>query len=396
MTIPRIILKPRKSQPFYGRHPWVLDSAIDRVEGSPVDGDAVDLISERGSWIARGWFNANSRIRVRLYSWKADEQLDGEFLKRKIATAVGLRRELGLIGPSSAARLIYSESDGLSGLIVDSFGPHLVVQPTALAMARRIETIVPLLVEAIGPASVIVRIDEGTAQREGLTASTETKWGPAPPDVVFIEEHGLRYGVQMATGQKTGFYLDQRDNRLAAARYMSGRKLLDMCCYTGGFSLCALKHGGAREVVGVDTSEHVVQLARANAQLNELEHARFEKGDCFEDLDARFAAGERFDAVVLDPPKFTRGRKGIDDALRAYHRLNQRAVELLTPGGILVTCSCSGNVSREDFFDMLYGVAVKTRRDIQILEMRGAAADHPVGVVCPENQYLKCFICRVP
>lgn len=392
---PRVLLKPHKSQPFYGRHPWVLDSAIAKIEGTVADGDAVDLISEKGSWIARGWFNSHSRIRVRLYTWKQDEDLDDAFLRRKIESAISLRRELGLLGGNSATRLIYSEADGLSGLIVDSFGSHLVVQPTAMAMANRLDSIVPQLVELANPASILVRIDEGTAQREGLTAVAEHKWGEPPPEVVFIEEHGVRYGVQMAKGQKTGFYIDQRDNRLAAARYMRGRKLLDMCCYSGGFSLCAVKFGGACEAIGVDTSEHVVQLARANAQLNDVDHVRFEKGDCFEDLDARHAAGEKFDAVVLDPPKFTRGRKGIDDALRAYHRLNQRAVELLTPGGILVTCSCSGNVSREDFFDMLYGVAVKTKRDIQVLEMRGAAADHPVGVVCPENQYLKCFICRV-
>lgn len=392
---PRVLLKPHKSQPFYGRHPWVLDSAIAKIEGTVADGDAVDLISEKGSWIARGWFNSHSRIRVRLYTWKQDEDLDEAFLRRKIESAISLRRELGLLGGNSATRLIYSEADGLSGLIVDSFGSHLVVQPTAMAMANRLDSIVPQLVELANPASILVRIDEGTAQREGLTAVAEHKWGEPPPEVVFIEEHGVRYGVQMAKGQKTGFYIDQRDNRLAAARYMRGRKLLDMCCYSGGFSLCAVKFGGAREAIGVDTSEHVVQLARANAQLNDVDHVRFEKGDCFEDLDARHAAGEKFDAVVLDPPKFTRGRKGIDDALRAYHRLNQRAVELLTPGGILVTCSCSGNVSREDFFDMLYGVAVKTKRDIQVLETRGAAADHPVGVVCPENQYLKCFICRV-
>lgn len=226
---PRVLLKPHKSQPFYGRHPWVLDSAIANIEGNVADGDAVDLISEKGSWIARGRFNSHSRIRVRLYTWKQDEDLDDAFLRRKIESAISLRRELGLLGGNSATRLIYSEADGLSGLIVDSFGSHLVVQPTAMAMANRLDSIVPQLVELANPASILVRIDEGTAQREGLTAVAEHKWGEPPPEVVFIEEHGVRYGVQMAKGQKTGFYIDQRDNRLAAARYMRGRKLLDMC-----------------------------------------------------------------------------------------------------------------------------------------------------------------------
>jgi 23S rRNA (cytosine1962-C5)-methyltransferase len=215
------------------------------------------------------------------------------------------------------------------------------------------------------------------------------------PTSVVIAEHGIRYNVDISAGHKTGWYLDQRENRAAAARYLRGARVLDLFCYSGGFSLAAVLLGQAREVLGIDSSTKAVDSARLNAELNGVVSARFERQDCFDALDAQVAAGERYDAVILDPPKFTRSRKTLDEALRAYHRINRLAVELLVPGGILVTCSCSGSVTREDFFDMLSGVAQKSRRTVQVLEQRGAAPDHPVSTACPETEYLKCFICRV-
>jgi 23S rRNA (cytosine1962-C5)-methyltransferase len=201
--------------------------------------------------------------------------------------------------------------------------------------------------------------------------------------------------VDLRTGPKTGFYLDQRENRQAAATYLGGRRVLDLFCFSGGFSLAAAKLGGAHEVLGIDSSDKAIALARANAELNGVTNARFVQEDCFQALERRVAAAERFSAVILDPPKFTRTRQSVNDALRAYHRINRLAVELLEPDGILVTCSCSGSVSREDFLAMLAGVAQKTRRGLQVLEQRGAAPDHPVSPTCPENEYLKCFVCRV-
>jgi 23S rRNA (cytosine1962-C5)-methyltransferase len=216
-----------------------------------------------------------------------------------------------------------------------------------------------------------------------------------PDGPILIREHGLDYAVDLAEGQKTGLYLDQRENRRAAAGYFRGRRLLDMFCYAGGFSLTAAALGGAREALGVDSSAKAVALAQQNAQRNALGNVRFQVGDGFPTMQALLAAGERFEAVVLDPPKFARSRRAVDEALRAYHWLNRLAVELLAPGGILVTCSCSGHVTREDFLMMLLGVAQQTRRNIQVLEQRGASADHPVAVTCREGEYLKCFICRV-
>jgi 23S rRNA (cytosine1962-C5)-methyltransferase len=212
---------------------------------------------------------------------------------------------------------------------------------------------------------------------------------------VFINENGVRYGVDLSEGQKTGYYLDQRENRVAAARYLRGRRVLDMFCYSGSFSLAALLLGGATATFGIDGSEKAIALARAGAELNGARAARFEVADAFEALDNLAAHGEKFGAVILDPPKFTRNRQNLNSALRAYHRINRMAVELLEPGGILVTCSCSGAVTREDFLLMLAGVAQQTRRDIQVLEQRGAAPDHPVSATCLETEYLKCFICRV-
>ncbi|HTN76278.1 MAG TPA: class I SAM-dependent rRNA methyltransferase [Pirellulaceae bacterium] len=394
-TLPQAILRPRKAAPFFGRHPWVLDSAVERIAGEANDGDVVDLVAENGHWIARGILNRKSRIRVRLYTWNKEEQLDTDFWRRRITAAFQLRREIGYDDPNGAARLVFSESDGLSGLIVDRFAKHYVVQPTSLAIAQRLDLIVPLLVELGQPESIVIRAEPGMEKLEGIEVPSTVAWGAATDELVTIDEHGLRYSVQISQGQKTGFYLDQRENRRVAASYMRDRRVLDVCCYSGGFGLAASKLGGAREVLGIDTSSTAVALAKANAELNGITNANYETGDCFDALKALSERGEKFGAIVLDPPKFARGRRGVDAALRAYHKLNQSAVEILEAGGILVTCSCSGGVMREDFQSMLLGVAMKTRRDIQILEQRGASPDHPVTVTCSENEYLKCFICRV-
>jgi 23S rRNA (cytosine1962-C5)-methyltransferase len=366
-----------------------------RVEGRPADGDLIDLVADQGRFLARGIFNSASRIRVRLYTWNADEMLDAAFWRRRIEAAVCWRTTLGFDDREGAARLIFSDSDGLSGLIVDRFGEYLVVQLTARAMWSRLEDIVPPLVELCRPRGVLVRVDREAAAREGLAAVESVAYGTAPDGPVFIREHGIRYGVDLAEGQKTGCYLDQRENRQAAARYMRGRRVLDVCCYAGGFSLAASMLGGAVDVLGIDGSAKAIALARAHAELNGVANVRFETGDCFRTLEALGAEGRRFDAIILDPPKFAGKRDKVDAALRAYHRLNRLAVEALSPDGILVTCSCSGHVLREDFAHMLSGVAQEAGREVIVLEQRGAAPDHAVSATCWENEYLKCFICRV-
>ncbi len=394
-AVAQALLKPRKARPFFGRHPWVLDSAIARIEGSPGDGDVVDLLTDAGKFVARGVFNSRSRIRVRLYTWENTQAIDEEFWKHRLRTAIELRHKLGLHAADGAARLVFSEADGLSGLVVDRYAQWLSIQVTGLGMARRLDAIIPILVELVDPRGIFIRTEKGVAAAEGIDLRDGLVWGEAPQGPVFIVENDLRYGVDLAEGQKTGFYLDQRDNRRVAAGYFRGARVLDMFCYSGGFGLNAAVHGGAREVLGVDSSQKAVALARANAELNAVTIARFEACDGFKGLQALASDRERFGAVVLDPPKFARNRQSVDEALRAYHRLNRLAVDVLEPGGVLVTCSCSGHVSREDFLYMLLGVAEQTGREIQVLEMRGAAPDHPLSVTCLESDYLKCFICRV-
>lgn len=393
--MPKVILKPRKARPFYGRHPWVLDSAVDRVEDAPADGDVVDLISDKGKFIARGVYNSRSRIRVRLYTWDAAETLDDAFWRRRLDSAVGFRRELGYDDPKGAARLVFSEGDGLSGLIVDRYANFLAVQVTALAMAQRLPSIVPMLVELTGAEGVMIRTERGVSRAEGLELRDGPYWGHMPEGPLLIVDHGLTYELDLAEGQKTGFYLDQRENRVAAARYLRDRRVLDMFCYSGGFAMTASAIGGAAEVLGVDTSQKAVDLARGNAERNGIQNVRFQAGDGFKTLESLHEANERFGGIVLDPPKFARSRGALDEAMRAYHWLNRLAVSLIEPGGILVTNSCSGHVSREDFLYMLVGVAQHTGREIQLLEQRGASPDHPISAACLDGEYLKCFICRV-
>jgi 23S rRNA (cytosine1962-C5)-methyltransferase len=395
LAVAQVMLKPRKAQPFFGRHPWVLDTAVARVEGQPADGDVVDLVSEKGRFIARGLFNSCSKLRVRLYTWDATELLDTVFFHRRLETAINFRRTLGFTKPSEATRLVFSEADGLSGLIVDRYGEYLVVQATSLAIWRRLDQIAESLKQLTHARGIVLRQEGGAVKLEGFPHEEDRHWGELPQGPVFIEEHGLRYGVDLREGQKTGFYLDQRDNRRVAASYFSGRRVLDMFCYSGGFAMNAVRHGRAAEVLCVDTSEKAIALASANAELNGLSNMHFQTGDGFRTLQELNEQGEQFGAVILDPPKFARRRDAVNDALMAYHRINRLAVNLLQPDGILVTCSCSGHVTREDFLHMLAGVSQRSGRNLQVLEQRGAAADHPVAATCLESEYLKCFICRV-
>jgi len=390
-----VVLKARKAGPFYGRHPWVLDSAIDRVDGDVDDGDVVELITPKGDWIARGIYNSHSRIRVRLYTWLDDEILDADFWRRRIEQAVALRRDLHFDDSDGAARVIFSEADGLSGLIVDRYGPYLVVQVGALAIQRRLPEFIEWLVEALRPRGIVLRTEKGIADREGINLENGPFWGEVPDGPIIIREHGIQYGVDLCQGQKTGFYLDQRENRRVAASYFAGRRVLDLFCYTGGFSLAARQLGDAREVLGIDTSSRAVQLARENAKLNGITGVRFETGDAKQYCKQLREQSKSFDVVVLDPPKFAQSRRSVDAAMRAYQHINQQAVELLPAGGILVTCSCSGYITREDFDVLLAGVSRRSGRRIQILESRGASPDHPVNVSCLESEYLKCLICRV-
>ena len=394
-SLPRVVIKPRRARPFFARHPWVFVNSIDRVDGDPEPGDEVRVFSAEGRFIARGLFNHRSAIRVRLYRW-VDEPIDDAFLGSLMLEALKLRGDaLGLNGPKSAARLIFSEGDGISGLTVDRFDRYLSVQITSLALDPRRDFLLDWLVEQTGALGVILRGEKGIPSQEGLKVEEGWVRGEAPSEPVEILDGGVRYAVDLATGQKTGFFLDQRDNRRAAAGYARGRRVLDLFCYTGGFALNAMIHGGACSALGVDTSKSAIELAVRNAGLNEANAVEFESGDVFDKLESLRGGGETFGLVVCDPPKFAKHPKGVEDAVKGYLRLNRAALNVLEPGGILVTCSCSGLVDRGVFNDILGQVAELSGRSIQVLEQRGQAADHPVSASCLETEYLKCVIARV-
>jgi 23S rRNA (cytosine1962-C5)-methyltransferase len=391
----RVTLQARRARPFYGRHPWVYAGAISSVAGDPADGDVVDLYSHANNFIARGLYNSQSKIRVRLYAWTPEQALDRDFFAQRIDAARRLRQDiLGLGGPGQAYRLVFSESDGLSGCTVDCYDAWLVVQFTSLGLAQRKEILAEVLAQAMHPAGIYLRTERGIGQLEGLSLQDEPLWGQVPAEPVTIVEHGVRFLVNLAEGQKTGFYLDQRDNRQAVARLARGRRVLDAFCYTGGFGLHAAR-AGASSVLGVDASEPALALARENAQLNGLQNVSFVRADVFAHLQKLVEQQERFGLVVLDPPKFARARNAVEEALRGYRRLQTLALRLLEPDGILVTCCCSGLITTDMLEDLLAQLAVEERREIQLLQRGGQAPDHPVAVVCPESSYLKCLICRV-
>jgi 23S rRNA (cytosine1962-C5)-methyltransferase len=394
MTHARVVLQPRRARPFYGRHPWVYPGAIARVEGDPGDGEVVDLVSHTGNFVARGLFNSRSKIRVRLYSWLPEEPLERDFFRRQFQAALQLRVQLGLSVPGQASRLVFSEADGLSGFTVDRYDRWLVVQFTSLAMAQRRDLLVELLVELLQPEGIYLRTERGIGKLEGLELQDGLIWGDVPSEPIVIEENGIQFHVNLAEGQKTGLYLDQRDNHVAVAHLAAGRHVLDAFCYTGGFALHAAR-AGAREVIGVDVSEQALSLAESNARLNALGNVRFIHSEVFEQLDALLAAGERFGMVILDPPKFARARDAVEEALRGYRRLQTKGIRLLESDGVLVTCCCSGLITRDMLLDVLAQVAAEERRAVQLLEARGQAPDHPVSVTCQETSYLNCLICRV-
>lgn len=392
---PRVILKPRKARPFFARHPWVFAGSIDRVEGDVRDGSDVRLVTDRGQFVARGLFNSRSVIRVRLYRWE-DEPLDAGFWQRTVERAIRLRhRILGLDAPGAACRLIASEGDGLSGLTVDRFDRWLIVQFSSRALADHRDEIIGPLASIDGISGVRVRSDRSITTLEGLDAFDEDAIGSTPTEPIVIRENDLEFLVDLQGGQKTGWYLDQRENRRVVSRFADGRRVLDLFCYTGGFSLTALKFGQAAVTLGVDSSAPAIELARRNAERNGLTAARFEQADVFETLAKLRAEGDRFGMVICDPPKFARSQRDLEDALNGYLKLNRAAVEVLEPDGLLVACSCSGAVTDVLFADLLGRVAERSGRTIQILDRRGQALDHPVSASCLESSYLKCYLCRV-
>lgn len=387
-------LKPQRHFPFLARHPWVHAHALAEDGQNLETGQIVDVLDHDGNWVARGLINPKSRLRIRLYGYDSGVELGEDLWRRRIDNAIG-RRKISLPrGPDQAERLVFSESDLLSGIIVDRYADCLGVQFTSGALLKWRDPILDYLQSTLQPRAMKIRLDEKTAKLEGVEPVDDWHAGIELSEPVLYQQNDLQLSVDLHGGQKTGGYLDQRLNHVAAASYMQDRRVLDVCCYTGGFGLVAAK-AGAASVLAIDSSQGALDAAAESARRNDVESIEFKKADCFDELKVMSERGDQFDAVILDPPRFAGSRHQTDSAIRAYTRLNSSAVELLRPGGILVTCSCSGRVSRSDFLNMLMDVGRRRRRDLIVLENRGPSPDHPVAISCPESNYLKCVIAEV-
>jgi 23S rRNA (cytosine1962-C5)-methyltransferase len=371
-------------------HPWIFQKMVEKPASKLPGGSVVDIVDRDGQWVGRGFYNGHSRIALRVLTADANEPIDAGFFQRRLEQAVRLRRDwLQLDAVTDAYRLVHSEGDGLSGLVVDRFGGTLVLEFFAAGMYR----FRPAIQEALAvhyPDSRFYWFAEEHVQKQ---ESFDCRPPEAPPPTV-ITEHGVRFRVAPGSKHKTGFFLDQRDNRKALADACRGRRVLDLCCNTGGFAVYARVHGGAEEVVGVDLDEQVIALAKQNANLNQA-RIRFVQADLFPWLRETMANGQRSDVVVLDPSKQTRDREDIDFALKRYLDMNRLALQAVTPGGLFLTCSCTGLVSEDKFLETLRRAAWQAGRTMQVLRVAGAAADHPFLIHVPEGRYLKAVFCRV-
>ena len=394
-TPPRVTLLPGKSRLFYSRHPWVFPGAISHFEHGIPDGSLVQLVSHTGNFVGWGFYNAKSRVRVRLHSWEKGKPPGPSLWRDRIRAAIRLRRDLGLMNPEGACRLINSEGDHFSGLVVDRFGRWLSVQASSLGLRQRLEEILDILMDETSCLGIIQRQDKEMARLEGIDPFEGLCRGQSPPERLQFQEHGLTIGVNLVEGQKTGYYLDQRDNRLAAAALAKGRSVLDAFTYAGGFAMRAA-FAGARSVIAVDQSQNALEMAAANSQANGLaDIISFKKAEVFEDFSERVESGEQFGLVIVDPPKFARGKNRVEEALRGYRRLFTLAFRLTEEDGRIVLCSCTGSVTKDMLLDLISQVAAEERKDARIIRAAGAAPDHPVATSCPESDYLKCFILAV-
>jgi len=397
--MPGVTLKPGRDKPVRQRHPWIFSGAIARIDRDAVDGDVVDVLDSGGGWLARGYLNRSSQIRVRLLSWCQEEAVDEAFWRRRLQAAIEARAALAADPETTAYRLVHGESDGLPGLVVDRYGDWLTLQSLTLGIERVKPLVVSLLERLCGPAGIVERSDVDVRDKEGLTSATGVLSGADDGSVVVdVREHGYRFAVDLLGGQKTGFYLDQRENRRRVGTYARDARVLDAFCYTGGFAVYALG-AGARHVTCVDASSEALAAVAGNLTLNGFDPARQAEtraGNVFQVLREWRAAGETFDLVILDPPKFARGQGQVERATRAYKDINLLALQLLRPGGTLATFSCSGLVSADLFRKVVFGASVDAGRDAQVVERLGQGPDHPVLLSFPEGEYLTGLICRVP
>ena len=387
-----LILNPGREKSLQHRHPWIFTGAVERIKGEPQSGETVAVRDTHGAFLALAAYSPKSQILGRVWTYRENETVDEAFLRARLARAIGLRQELAKT--TDGMRLVHGESDGLPGLVVDRYGDTLVMQVLSAGMERWRGTLVDLLVELTGCANLYERSDAEVRELEGLPARAGILRGVLPVPLI-IREHGLKFYVDVEKGQKTGFYLDQRDNRRRIGELASDKDVLNCFCYSGGFSLSALQ-GGARSVLSVDSSADALALARENLKLNNLaaDRAEWLEADVFKSLRLMRDQGKSFDLIVLDPPKFAPTAHHAANAARAYKDINLWALKLLRPGGLLATFSCSGGVTADLFQKILAGAAMDANVTAQIVGRFAADADHPAVLNFPEGEYLKGLLLR--
>jgi 23S rRNA (cytosine1962-C5)-methyltransferase len=391
----KLILKPGREKSLKRRHPWIFSGAIAQVHGQPEAGETIEVRSSDGELLAIAAYSPHSQIRARAWAWDDESDIDARFFTRRIEDTAAARAALGIDRASTAMRLIHAEADGLPGVIADRYGETLVVQLLSAGADRWRDAIADALCGLPGVERVWERSDADARELEGLKPRSGLLRGRPLPGAPVIEEHGLKFKVEIDAGHKTGFYLDQRDNRLLLRNLVGGKDVLDCFSYTGGFAINALR-GGAKSVMAVDSSGLALDMARANAELNALPDADWFEGDVFQTLRRLRDQGRSFDVIVLDPPKFAPTAAHAERASRAYKDINLFAFKMLRPGGHLMTYSCSGGVSADLFHKIVAGAALDARVEARIESWLHAAADHPVALNFPESEYLKGLLCRVP
>lgn len=410
-----IRLKPGREKSLLQRHPWVFSGAIERVDGRPGSGETVRICSSKGEFLAWAAFSPQSNIRARIWSCNPDETINPEFFYTRLQTAIASRRALFPSGMPPALRLVYAESDGLPGLVVDQYGEWLSLQALSCGPERWRTQLVGMLQELTGLRNVYERSDVDVRRLEGLPERTGVLAGEAPPPRLLIHENGVDLWVDLLHGHKTGFYLDQRQNRLRLRSLAKGRRVLDCFCYSGGFSLNALV-GGAATLTLVDASQEALELARANLENAQRPQStqlypsttvettpaqplatpvEYLQGDVFQQLRQMRDRARSFDLIILDPPKFAPTAAQVERAARGYKDINLLAFKLLAPGGLLVTFSCSGGVSPALFQEIVAGAALDASVDAQIVERLSQDCDHPVALNFPEGEYLKGLVVKI-
>ncbi|ERH71286.1 23S rRNA methyltransferase [Serratia marcescens EGD-HP20] len=374
----------------------MFSGAVQRVEGKALSGETIDILDSQGKWLARGAYSPESQIRARVWTFQQDEEINIDFFIRRLQQAQSWRDWVAQRDGLDGYRLIAGESDGLPGITIDRFQNFLVLQLLSAGAEYQRPALLSALQHCYPECSIYDRSDVAVRKKEGLPLAQGPVLGDLPPELLPITEHGMKLLVDIQQGHKTGFYLDQRDSRLAARNYSAGRRVLNCFSYTGAFAVSALM-GGCAQVISVDTSQAALDIAKQNVELNKLDlnKAEFVRDDVFQLLRNYRAQGEKFDLIIMDPPKFVENKNQLASACRGYKDINMLALQLLNPGGILLSFSCSGLMPTDLFQKILADAAVDAGRDVQFIEQFRQAADHPVIATYPEGLYLKGFACRV-